>query len=163
MSAERKMNTPGETLAQFPVEQRGGHVAAWVKFYLVGTPYLHQGRKPGEAGGIDCFGVLILPAIHFGLAHHDYLDYDRDVDGSEIEERLAIYCDRVEDGTSLVGDIVLFWIDDPQNPCHFGMIAPHARFLHARERMTPEGSVCEEHPLTRYWHDRIYSIWRYRF
>lgn len=128
---------------------------------LVGTPYVHHGRRPGVDGGLDCFGVLVDTAQAVGLAHEDFKDYSRDVDGSEIEERLAAYCDRIDPKDVSIGDILLFWIENRRNPQHFGILMPGG-FLHARERLAGPSKVYIQ-PLDRYWTERIYSNWRYRW
>lgn len=144
----------------------GRQIAAFAMAHLAGTPYLHQGRVYGPQGGIDCFGILIAIAKRFGFEHKDYLDYSRDVDGSQIEERLEEYCDRVDQKDSRDGDILLFWIETPENPQHFGVVCGKGRyFLHARERMGGPSrvSTC---PMTgrvgKVWVDRTCSVWRYR-
>ena len=145
---------------------------------FIGTPFQHKGRVPGSDGAMDCFAVLTLTAQLVGLAHKDFLDYDRDVDGSQIEERLARYCDRVcgnptdaELRRLRPGNILLFWIEDPQNPQHFSILTyvdpPGGRgitkFVHARERMDSDVSKVQEIALDRFWRDRIVSVWRYKW
>ena len=143
----------------------GDRIAAYALAELVGTPYVHKGRKPGQQGGIDCFGVLIAAALRFDLKHEDFLDYDRDVDGSLIEERLRVYCDEIDPQDAQDGDVLLFWIDKPSNPQHFGIVCRRGlEFVHARERAAGPSLV---KPISidgadGYWRKRIASAWRYR-
>jgi cell wall-associated NlpC family hydrolase len=143
----------------------GKRIAAYAMSHLVGTPYVHQGRRPGKHGGIDCFGVLIAAAIEFRLDYFDFRDYDRDVDGTQIEERLSRFCTEVRIKEMRDGDIVLFYIDDYRNPQHFGIVVDDAtKFVHARERAAGP-SLVKALPFDGadgYWRDRILSVWRYR-
>lgn len=142
--------------------QFGREVTEFIRAELVGTPFLHQGRVPGPGGGIDCLGVPIAIAREFGIPYEDDREYDHDVDGSEIEEKLARYLERVDPHTDEIreGDLILFWVSDPTNPQHFGVKVGDDLFAHVREHMHANGRV-RETTLNRYWSERIYSVWRF--
>ncbi|MEM7756558.1 MAG: NlpC/P60 family protein [Cyanobacteria bacterium P01_A01_bin.40] len=60
---------------------------------LVGTPYVHQGRK--KRVGIDCIGVAIYAAQRLGLDVPNIKDYPRDPDG-QMQIRIAQYCPEIK-------------------------------------------------------------------
>ncbi len=127
---------------------------------LIGTPYLHQGRMPGPNGGIDCIGVGVLIARHFGWPHEDRTAYKRKPDG-----KLLVYLREQMDEIALEdagpGDLVAFWFGKPGVPAHtailssYGMI--HAQWLgkHAPNR------VCE-HVYSDSWRARAMAAFQFR-
>lgn len=42
-----------------------------------GTPWRHQGRSIGPNGGLDCIGLPVKIADHFGLPYQDRRNYPR--------------------------------------------------------------------------------------
>ncbi|MDP3625012.1 MAG: NlpC/P60 family protein [Hydrogenophaga sp.] len=52
----------------------------------LGTPYLHQGRVPGKAGGMDCVGLPVWVACELGLKPQgfDMPGYQRNPDGHSL-------------------------------------------------------------------------------
>lgn len=72
---------------------------------LVGTKYLHQGRT---VNGVDCLGLVVLPAIACGLKVIDCTVYPKLGAGPQLlaalEEQL-VRCDGTQIGDILVFDL----------------------------------------------------------
>lgn len=89
---------------------------------LLGTPFHHQGRKPGV--GIDCAGVPIVVARALSLVPPDFdvADYPAVPDGSSLRAYCEAHMKRwpwEEPG----GVVLVAWKDGP--PQHLGIVADH--------------------------------------
>lgn len=93
---------------------------------LIGTPYLHQGRTPGEQGGLDCIGVPVVLARLLGIKplSWDVNGYRRVPDGHTLMRRIRQeLADEVGPDEMAPGDVAVF--DWGQFPHHVGMLADY--------------------------------------
>lgn len=83
---------------------------------FLGVRWQHQGRTEQ---GIDCVGLLVVPAIRLGVLQpgDDITDYPRQQDGSQLSALLHRHCARLprwQDGH--LGDILAIkFTDQPQH------------------------------------------------
>ena len=116
---------------------------------LIGTPYLHQGRKIGM--GIDCIGVPILVADRLGLGNFDRLDYGRTQDGTLLD-KIAEVCN-----SSVVlspGVLLVFKIKFVPQHCAIVSNYKESNTLGIIHAWDVVGKVVE-HQLTLDWMNRI--------
>lgn len=92
----------------------------------LGTPYLHQGRVPGAAGGMDCVGLPVWVACHLGIkpAGFDITGYQRNPDGHSlmrnIRREMAAELPLAE---AQPGDVIVVSFD--QYPHHVGLLGDY--------------------------------------
>lgn len=90
---------------------------------LVGTPYLHQGRVPGDQGGTDCIGVPVMVAWMRKLKplSWDVTGYRRIPDGHTLMDRLRQEMGaEVSQADMQPGHLVVF--DWGKYPHHVGIL-----------------------------------------
>lgn len=108
----------------------------------IGAPWRHQGRGTGASRGIDCAGLLLVVARHFGLPNGDLTGYRRDPGRKFIEN-----IEKHTDPAGLVpvhGAIGIF--NDTVQPCHAGIFAvrPDGLVTVIHSEASPAGRVHEE-------------------
>lgn len=125
----------------------------------LGTPWVHQGRRPGV--GLDCVGLLVAIARALGVAHVDLRAYPRDPTGvlvptlrrSLVELPLAM--------VPQLGDVVVFRIR--REPQHVAVIVDRAGCRHGSRNMvhalrdTPVSRVVE-HVYDAAWQRRAVHL-----
>ena len=89
---------------------------------LIGTPYLHQGRKAGM--GIDCIGVPIVVADRLGLGNFDRLDYSKTPDGTLLD-KIAEVCN----SSVILSPGVLLVFKIKFVPQHCAIVSNYSRLL----------------------------------
>lgn len=123
---------------------------------LLGVRWQHQGRSEL---GVDCVGLLAMPAIALGLltADQDVRDYSRQSDGQQLSALLHQHCRRLSDWREAKeGDILAIKYD--LMPQHVAIITrryhPQWGFqiIHAFGNAEMPGSVIE-HRLDKSWLD----------
>lgn len=132
---------------------------------LVGTPFFHAGREPGI--GIDCVGVILVPARKLGLTHYRPPNYGPEFDRALLVNCVAENLERIdipwllEDyrargvPKALAGDVLLFALNG--QPAHLAYATGEGTMIHAHQK---PNSVVEE-TLGEFWCDRLVSVWRW--
>jgi cell wall-associated NlpC family hydrolase len=113
---------------------------------LVGTPYLHQGRKAGV--GIDCIGVPIWVASELGLGDFDKADYPRLPDGQMLDLIESVCSDEIIQA----GVLLVFRIGEAAQHC--GIVSLYQQHLGLIHAWDIAGKVAE-HRLTKDWIDKV--------
>lgn len=124
----------------------------------LGTPFVHQGRRPGV--GLDCIGLLVVAAQAVGLPVHDVRGYSPTPSPERVlERRLAMSLDLVPNEPREPGDVLAFAVGNRERlPCHIGMLDTDPEwFLHA---YAPSRAVIRSR-LDRRWLRRLHSVWRW--
>lgn len=118
----------------------------------LGTPFVHQGRKPGV--GLDCAGLIIAVARELGLVAptFDVSNYAQQPDQRSIVEACDSHLVKVNKREARPSDvIVIAWDRWPQ---HLGImgtyrLAPaHRTLIHAFMRQGEKDARVVEHRLT---------------
>ena len=135
---------------------------------MVGTPFHHQGRLPGQV--LDCGGVLICLLKSLGLPHKVREDYpllprlSRPHLMPGMEELVDLGALRLREGSCQeplsVGEVAVFFVQSRRLPQHLGVVS----------HITSEGPVlvhshtgigrCVEEPLSPFWRSRIISVFQ---
>ena len=129
---------------------------------LIGTPFRHAQRVPGE--GVDCIGCIVLPGQAAGLPVVDRTDYGPRPNPRQLLRHIPPSFERIEIGTEQPGDVLLFWFLGPKIPQHAGLVVDRPQaprglgLLHAYQDI---GRV-QEVDLDGYWLERVHSAWAYR-
>lgn len=113
---------------------------------LVGTPYLHQGRKKDL--GIDCAGVPIWTLQRLGLGDFDVSNYPRNPNGTMIKE-IESCCQKIE---LQPGALLVFKVS--AQPQHCGIVSNYMNSFGLIHAWDICNQVCE-HRLIQQWLDRI--------
>lgn len=124
---------------------------------LLGTPYHHQGRKPGL--GIDCVGVPIVAAQQCGVSLPSPADYERVP--SELEGHMIAHCgDPIDWDDRQPGDLVMFWYSTRRRPQHVAVLDQDEHgddfiiHAHASRRNVVRDRLCS------FWRPRIVAVFR---
>ena len=117
---------------------------------MIGTPFQHQGRRPGH--GLDCAGVVVCAAKAVGVLMHDCTNYRR------IPHRRLLRDGFNRDLQSvnrhvMPGDVLLFWMQRPALEIHCGIATP-AGFVHVEQ----DDRVREE-VLTLNWRKQLAAVY----
>jgi cell wall-associated NlpC family hydrolase len=118
-----------------------------------GTPFRHQGRRPGL--GLDCAGVVVCAAKIVGIDVEDVRSYRR----CPHRALLRKYMDRAfvrVTGETQTGDVLLFWMHRPGLEIHCGIASPHG-FVHVEDNKR-----VQEIPLSGRWRNQIAEVYRAR-
>jgi len=119
----------------------------------LGTPFHHQGRKPGT--GIDCIGLIVIALRAAGLRVHDRTDYGRRPDGKSLVAALtshgAVPVTNIE-----AGDVLLFRYDN--QPQHAALATGPDSMIHS---FALAGKVVET-VIGDYWRRRLNGIYRFK-
>jgi cell wall-associated NlpC family hydrolase len=118
----------------------------------IGTPFHHQGRKPGV--GLDCIGSIVIALQAVGISVHDRTDYGRRPDGKSLITALE------EHGAKAVqdiqaGHILLFRYD--HQPQHVALATGPDSMIHS---FAPAGKVVET-TIGDYWKRRLVGVYRW--
>jgi len=118
----------------------------------IGTPFHHQGRRPGA--GIDCIGLIVVALRAAGFNVNDRTDYARRPDGKSLLKALQ------DHGAAPVaeiepGDILLFRYDN--QPQHVALATESDRMIHS---FAVAGEVVET-IIGDYWRRRLNGIYRF--
>lgn len=128
---------------------------------MLGTPFRHQGRVPGEA--LDCAGLAVLSASSAGLTVTDRRCYGREPDGQTLERSIDEQpcLVRIDIADIAPGDLLLLRIKhDPQ---HLAIVASSEI---EPDRLTmihccAASAKVVEHAITRNWYVRIVCAYRF--
>ena len=105
----------------------------------IGAPWRHQARGTCPKRAVDCAGLLLVVARHFGLPNGDLQGYRRDP-GPQFVSNVRRHTDP---GTEPIhGAIGIF--DDRLQPCHVGIFATDHGVLTLIHADAHIGSVKEE-------------------
>jgi cell wall-associated NlpC family hydrolase len=119
---------------------------------LVGSAFFHMGRDP--ATGLDCTGVILMPAQKLGLTRFEPVTYSPGGDGEYLAECLELECVLVEEAMQ-PGDIALFRIRDRLQ--HLAYLTGEGTMIHASEKAGVRESVIDER-----WQERIAGVYRWK-
>lgn len=123
---------------------------------MLGTPWRHQGRRPGMA--LDCVGLVVCAARAAGwMEIPDRTDYDARPTGTELLEIVRSCCDEVSPRLHR-GDVVVLWMLDRTHPQHLGIATGDDTLIHS----WTGGRCVTEDPLDPRWRARIHSTWKRR-
>lgn len=121
---------------------------------FVGTPFVHQGRRPGL--GLDCVGLLLAVADRLGFAGVDFPSYYRVPDGT-LEEKLGASLWRAERECihcHMPGDVLCFRIH--KEPQHVAIRTDHG-IIHA----LADSKTLNETTYDERWRRRLVSVWEW--
>lgn len=132
-----------------------------------GTRFAHQGRRkasPGDAGAVDCLGLLAGVARELSLTAkdgtllsvHDVLDYSKAPNAVLLQEKLANLLHKTE--TITAGCIALFMLDD--RPQHLAILSDYAPNVTGMIHAYAPARGVVEHRLDTMWQKRIVSLYR---
>jgi cell wall-associated NlpC family hydrolase len=133
---------------------------------LLGTPYIHQGRRPyssfGEVPfgvGVDCIGLILSVAWSFGVASgFDFRAYGREPDPDVLRDNLCRFLAEIPVEEAREGDILLFRIRrDPQHTAFLARRDGEPSMIHAYQNV---GRVVENR-LDERWVERITNAYKF--
>ncbi len=116
----------------------------------VGVPWVHQGRN---RNGVDCIGVLIVNAHHFGLTAFDTTDYGRVPIGQNLLHQCDQQMTRKPTRDAIPGDVLLMRLS--RFPQHFALLSGEHRIIHARAE---DGKVVETN-IPETWWKRVVAVY----
>ena len=128
---------------------------------LIGTPFVHQGRRPHIA--LDCAGLVVAVAEEVGIAALDQQGYGRRPSNGLLQSALdgQPCLARVSPAEMQPGDVLLMRVvRDPQHLAIFAGYSPVCEsetIIHAE---IGAGKVCE-HRLDDTWRSRIVRVYRF--
>lgn len=121
-----------------------------------GTPFHHQGRLKGPKGGVDCVGLLVGIARHFGIPHEDTIDYPKRPTGDILVRTLARFMHPIALGQAKKGDVVVCWYHEPEHPVH-ALILTGEKMLHTYALVRK----VVEHNIDDWWRKRFVCAFRF--
>jgi len=117
----------------------------------LGTPFHHQGRKPGV--GLDCIGLVIVALRAADITVRDRTDYSRRPDSKSLLAALYAHGAKPVDDIQ-AGDILLFRYD--RQPQHVALASSPDSMIHA---FAPANEVIET-IIGDYWKRRLTGVYR---
>lgn len=133
------------------------------------TPFVHQGRRKGPTGGIDCIGLVIEVCREVGLVEAaglppgwDHVGYGRFPDSYTPTLALLAYLTPVLRTAMQPGDIALFRTPTGQ-PAHMGFLGDAGQpvsLIHAFNARTQRMARVQEHRLGGFWCGCLHSVHR---
>jgi hypothetical protein len=125
-----------------------------------GAPWFHAGR---DEQGIDCVGLILVPARRLGLTDYEPPSYSPIFDPGVLLRVLGEQCERVGTLAPLsvyadppAGTIGLFVVRG--HPTHLGYLTGEGTVIHAHAKAK---RVIEE-PLAGLWERCLMGIYRWR-
>lgn len=118
---------------------------------LIGIPYRHCGREPY---GVDCAGLILLPAWRCGLTSFAPKSYSPGGDSDYLLDCLAEECVEVEEMME-PGDIGLFRLRPGRH--HLAYLTGSGQIIQCSTRV----GVCESRIDDR-WQERCVGVWRWK-
>jgi len=133
---------------------------ARARSYL-GTPFRHQGRKPGM--GLDCVGVLVCAGRAEGIEVTDTPNYRRHADWATFTAKFNENADWVGNSLDALEPGRIIILRDGKYQTHCAVIGTDPvdgafTIVHAYE---PRGKVVEER-ITEDWRSRIVGVYKLR-
>lgn len=127
---------------------------------FLGTPFQHQGRRPGK--GMDCVGLIVCVARELYGTLFDIQGYPRQPDGWSLRRHCAEYLQPLTRLEASPGDVVL--IQFSSQPAHLGILGDRGRplsLIHASSGRAGTLNRVIEHRLSRQWQERILAVYRF--
>jgi cell wall-associated NlpC family hydrolase len=125
---------------------------------MVGTPFHHQGRKPGV--GVDCVGLVVCSVRMCGGEVNDVLGYPRTPPSQLMLDAFR------KNGLAQVpitdmreNDVLAFWIRRRGLPIHCGIYTSRG-LVHVLDHSRV--CVVNEADFSRGWREKAHSVWRFR-
>lgn len=147
-----------------------GERAAECARAMIGTPFRHQGRTPGQ--GVDCIGTVVLALMGAGWFPSNPVtalrnDYGRVPDPSVLLEAITGEAARVDYGSTVPGDLLLLCWDGKKLPQHIAMVSrvdfdgsdgtsPKRYMIHTHQTI---GQVAE-HWIDPAWPPKLWGCYR---
>lgn len=128
--------------------QRQGIACAATR--LIGTPFRHQGRRPGL--GVDCLGVWVCSLRDAQVPVTDYTRYPRFPSAEEFRSRLSAQFEEV--AVPGVGDLIVMTVGKHGRARHCGVVVSSDEMIDVEHRGRVKRSRIP-------WH-RVESAWRVR-
>lgn len=131
----------------------------------LGARFRHQGR--GGEDGLDCLGLILVPAREVGLTRFEPPNYGPEFDRVALVRTLTEHLHRIdlqwtaadfnEDRLpkAEAGDVLLFAVRN--HPAHLAYATGEGTMIHATEKA---GKVIEE-PIGPVWQRSLLSVWRW--
>lgn len=95
---------------------------------LVGTPFRHQGRRPGV--GLDCVGVVYAACRGAGVQVEDFRSYLRMPSADVLDQEMGKRFRRIEPAAASAGDIIV--IGGKSGGRHVGVIVSPDHYVESR-------------------------------
>lgn len=108
--------------------------------------------------GLDCVGLIVVPAQNIGIEIEDYIRYGRQPNPRIFLGHIERHFDRIEADEVISGDIALFWILRKELPQHVGIMLEGGRMIHTYSNV----KRVVEHNYDPYWQEHTHSFWRYK-
>ena len=126
-----------------------------VREYL-DTPFVHQGRVPGE--GLDCAGMIVcaLQALEYTVV--DVVDYPRVPSQGKFIGLVREYCDEIPLNEILPADLMMFAFKT--EPQHIAVVSSINPIMIIHSYQSSEKVV--EHNLGGKWSSRLKACFRLR-
>lgn len=97
----------------------------------IGTPFRHQGRRPGR--GLDCAGVVVCALRALGRRVDDTRNYRRTPPRGLLRESFQRHGFTCVSGNPRNSDVLLFWVRDKRLEIHCGVACDGDRFVHVED------------------------------
>lgn len=117
----------------------------------IGTPFRHQGRRPGR--GLDCAGVIVCALRAMGRRVEDTRNYRKIPPRGLLRESFQRNGFNCVSGAPRNSDLLLFWIRDKRLEIHCGVVV-EGGFVHV------EDGGCVEFSLLDGWRRQLAAVLR---
>jgi cell wall-associated NlpC family hydrolase len=117
----------------------------------LGTPWRHQGRRPGRA--LDCGGLVLCAVRTAGFALADHAGYGREPQSSVMGQALSERFEIIIPSRLRPADIL--WLRFDLEPQHLAIYTERGTIIHALQKL---GTV--EHGFRPPWPGRVQGYYR---
>ena len=116
---------------------------------LIGTPYQHQGRIPGQA--CDCIGLAILVCQDLNLGDFDFKDYGRNPNGELLRE-IEKVCTPID---LMEGCLAVFAMRNLPQHCAIIAFDSGWKMIHAYQN----ARAVKEHDCIEWWDRKVVGFY----
>ena len=129
----------------------------------MGTPFAHQGRKPGKGGELDCVGLLVCDLQFLGYPIQDFKAYGRDADPKELLRQLNLYFSLKPSRIISTANVLLFWLTHRTLPQHVAFATGEGTMVHAYGGgAVREDRICNPESVAMNWEKHLHSVFELR-
>jgi cell wall-associated NlpC family hydrolase len=125
----------------------------------IGTPFAHQGRKPGKTGELDCVGLIVCDLQSLSYPIQDFRAYGRDADPQELLRQLNMFFVLKSNKAVQIANVLVFWLTHRTIPQHVAFATGEGTMIHAYGgEAVREERIQNPYSVAMNWEKHLHSV-----